>query len=266
MLGKHYGVIMTFNALSKELHSLKQGSSKNIAEFRVHLLQQVQILQSGYPGRIQPEHMKEMKCDHFYEGLNPKYLWMLAHKVDGEHPASYSDLLLVAQKLERWAEARDPLPPKMAATNGSNIMHFQMPGNLFPSHKLKGNCTFPTWAVTIGNDEVKEDPGVKLEREGEMELSADKYIEVLHGVGETNQSIKYIVHFTKAVEIYQKINKNCFGCGSPDRLIQDCPKDISRSAQKVYWNMKEGTANKGGWAHQKPDATQQASLDKMPQA
>ena len=37
---------------------------------------------------------------------------MLAHKVDGGHPASYSDLLLAAQMLERWVEARDPLPPK----------------------------------------------------------------------------------------------------------------------------------------------------------
>ena len=33
---------------------------------------------------------------------------MLAHKMDGEHPARYSKLLLAAQK-ERWAEVRDPL-------------------------------------------------------------------------------------------------------------------------------------------------------------
>ena len=52
-----------------------------------------------------------MKHDHFCEGLNPEYWQMLAHKVDGEHPASYSDLLLATQKLERWGEAWDPLPP-----------------------------------------------------------------------------------------------------------------------------------------------------------
>ena len=73
MLDKDYGVIMMFNALSKELYSLKQGLSKNIAKFGVHLSQQVQILQSKYPGRIQLEHMEEMKHDHFCEGLNPKY-------------------------------------------------------------------------------------------------------------------------------------------------------------------------------------------------
>ena len=77
---------------------------------------------------------------------------MLAHKVDGEHPASYCDLLLAAQKLERWAGPRDPLPSKIAAASGSNMTCSQMPGNLFPSHKLKGNYTSAARAVTLGND------------------------------------------------------------------------------------------------------------------
>ena len=41
-----------------------------------------------------------MKCDCLYEGLNPKYQQMLAHKVDSEHPAGYSNLLLAAWKLK----------------------------------------------------------------------------------------------------------------------------------------------------------------------
>ena len=87
--------------LSKELYSLKQGSGENVAKFKVHLSQQVQILQLVYPGRTQKEHVEEMKWDHFYGGLNPKYWHMLAHKMDSEHPTSYSDLLLAAQKLAR---------------------------------------------------------------------------------------------------------------------------------------------------------------------
>ena len=89
-----------------------------------------------------------------------------------------------------------------------------MPGNLFPSHKLKGNCTFATQAVTIRNDKDEEDPGVKLEGEGEREPSADEDVEALGEV--TDQSIKNIIHFAKEAELYQKINKNCFGYGSPD--------------------------------------------------
>ena len=39
----HYGVVMMFDTLSKELYSLKQGSGENVAEFGVCLSQQVQI-------------------------------------------------------------------------------------------------------------------------------------------------------------------------------------------------------------------------------
>ena len=36
MLHEHYGVVMTFNNLSMELYSLKQGFGENVVEFRVH--------------------------------------------------------------------------------------------------------------------------------------------------------------------------------------------------------------------------------------
>ena len=64
---------MMFEALSKELYSLKQGSGENMAEFGVGLLQQVQTSRQEYQGRIQQVHVEEMKQDNFYEGLSPKY-------------------------------------------------------------------------------------------------------------------------------------------------------------------------------------------------
>ena len=73
MLNKHYGVVMTFNTLRKELYSLKQEMGENMAAFRVCLSQQVQILQMEYPSRIQQEHVEEVKWDCFYEGLSPEY-------------------------------------------------------------------------------------------------------------------------------------------------------------------------------------------------
>ena len=113
-----YGFVMIFDTLSKELYSLKQGLGETLTEYGMCPLQQVQILQLEYPGRIWPKHLEKIMPDCFYEGLNPKYQWMLAHKVDGENPAGYSDLLLATQKLERRAEARDPLPPETAVTSG----------------------------------------------------------------------------------------------------------------------------------------------------
>ena len=123
-----------------------------------------------------------------------------------------------------------------------------MPGNLFPSCKLKGNHTFTAWAATVGNDLAEEDPGVEQEGEEETEPSADEEVEVLGKVKEADQSIKYIAHFIKVVELYQKKKKNSFMCGSPDHFVQDCPKDVSRPTQKVYLNKKEGMVKKGAGA------------------
>ena len=129
MLDEQYGTVMTLHILSKELYSLTQASRENVAKFRVCLSQQVQIPQSEYLGRIQEDHVEEMKQDHSYKGLNPEYCHMFAQKVDGKHPTSYSSLLLATQKFERWAEARDPLLPKTITTGGSNAAQSQISGN-----------------------------------------------------------------------------------------------------------------------------------------
>ena len=194
----------------------------------MHLPRQVQILQLEYLGRIQPEHVEEVKHDCFFEGLNPEYWWILAHKVDGENPAGYSDLLLATWKLERRTEARDPLPPKTAVPSGSNAIHSQTPGNLFPLHRLKGNHTFTAWVATIWNDEVEADSSMK--QEGETEPSAEKEVKVSGRAGGTDQPKEYIVCFTQAVKLYQQKNKSYFGCQSPDHLVWDCLKDMSKSA------------------------------------
>ena len=120
------------NALSKELYSLKQELGENVAEVWVPILQQIQIFQLEYPGRIQPEHIEEMKHDDFYEGFNPEYWQILAHKVDGEHQASCSNLLLVTWKLERQAEARDSLPPRTATTMDQRWCVLRWQGICFP--------------------------------------------------------------------------------------------------------------------------------------
>ena len=93
--------------------------------------------------------MEKVKQDYLYKDLNPEYQQMLAHKVDGENPVTYSELLLAAWKQERWAEVRDPLFPKTTTAGSSNVTHSRSQGNLFPSRKLKGNCTFTASSTTV---------------------------------------------------------------------------------------------------------------------
>ena len=181
-----------------------------------------------------------MKWGCFYKGLNPKYRQMLAHKVDGENPAGYSDLLLAARKLERRAETMDPLPPKTTMTSVSNITHSQTSGNPFPSCKLKGNCIVTPWAVTIGSNEFEVDSSVEQEGDGEMEPSAGEEVKASGGMEGTDQPMEYIIHSAKVVKLYQQKNRGCFGCRSLDHLVWDCLKNISKTAWKLNLNAKEG--------------------------
>ena len=94
---------------------------------------------------------------------------MLAHKVDGEHPTRYSDLLLAARKLGRWAEARDPLLLKTTPNGALNVTHSQTHKNLFPSQKLKGSHAYTAQSAMVESNTAAEDSGMKLEEKEEAE-------------------------------------------------------------------------------------------------
>ena len=131
---------------------------------------------------------------------------MLAHKVDGEHPTSYSDLFLAAQKLERWAEARDPLLLKITTMGGLNVTWPETSGNLFPSRKLKGDCTFTALSTIVENIGAEEDLSVKPEGEEEAKSSDEEDLETSSGIGGADQLVSYIVCFANAVKLYQRKN------------------------------------------------------------
>ena len=100
----------------------------------------------------------------------------------GEHPASYSNLVLAAQKLERWAEARDPLHPKTTMTGGSNV----------PSRKLKGNCTFMAWSAIMENIGTEGDLTAELEGEEEVE-SSEGDPGIPSEIGRADHLLSYII-------------------------------------------------------------------------
>ena len=96
---------------------------------------------------------------------------MLAHKVNGENPVTYSKLLLATWKLERWAEAIDPLLLKTTTASSLNIICSHSQGNLFPSRKLKGNCTFTTQFAVVYH-EMAEDSVPKPDKEKDAKSPA----------------------------------------------------------------------------------------------
>ena len=87
------------------------------------------------------------------------------------------------------------------------------------------------------------DSTVGLEGEEEVE-SIEGDLKTPSEIGRADQPLSYIVQYANAVELYQKKNWNCFGCGSTDHLVKDCPKGLSKVARKVSLNVKEGMMKK----------------------
>ena len=79
----------------------------------------------------------------------------------------------------------------------------------------------------VESNGAAKDSGTKAEETGSSD-GEDQ--EILSGVGGANQSVGSIVCFANAVKLYQRKNQNCFGCGSPDHLMKDFPKDLSKTA------------------------------------
>ena len=83
-------------------------------------------------------------------------------------------------------------------------------------------------------------------------------------VGDVDSSLGYMAWFANVVELYQKKNHNYFGCGSPDYLVKDCPKELGIPGRKVGLNLKEEMAKKGNWSSQESVAIQQTTPGNTP--
>ena len=88
--------------------------------------------------------------------------------------------------------------------------------------------------------ETEEDSGPKPDRKKEAETSAEEDTGMTGEVGNVDPSLGYIMQFANMVKLYQKKNHNCFWCGSPDHLVDDCPKELGKIARKMGLNLKEG--------------------------
>ena len=58
------------------------------------------------------------------------------------------------------------------------------------------------------------------------------------GVGGADQVVGYIIHLPMWSSCIRGKTEIVLGCGSPDHLVKDFPKDLSKTTQKVSLNMK----------------------------
>ena len=160
--------------------------------------------------------------------------------------------------------SKRPQALKIHTTGSLNVTHSHSQGNLFPSRKLKGSCTFTACSRAVEDHKTEEDSGPKPSGEKEAESSAKEDVETTEEIGVVDPSLGYSMWFANAAELCQKRNCNCFGCGGPDHQVKGCPKEMGKTVRKLGLNLKEGTVKKGGQSSQKSVAMQEAFLGDAP--
>ena len=69
ILDEHYNNVKALDVLNQELFQLQMADKETVSDWGVCLSRHLQILAASFPDHFPPEHVAELKRDHFYGGL-----------------------------------------------------------------------------------------------------------------------------------------------------------------------------------------------------
>ena len=69
ILEEYYNNVKVLLALNQELFQLWMPDKETVLDWGIHLLRHLQVLAASFPDHFPPDHMAELKRDHFYGGL-----------------------------------------------------------------------------------------------------------------------------------------------------------------------------------------------------
>ena len=71
ILDKHYNNVKALDALNQELFQMRMADKETVLDWGICLSRHLQILAASFPDHFPPDHIAELKRDHFY-GRLPK--------------------------------------------------------------------------------------------------------------------------------------------------------------------------------------------------
>ena len=69
ILDEHYNNVKVLDALNQELFILQMADKETVSDWGICLSRHLQVLAISFPDHFPPDHVVELKRDHFYGGL-----------------------------------------------------------------------------------------------------------------------------------------------------------------------------------------------------
>ena len=226
ILDEHYNNVKVLDVLYQELFQWRMADKETISDWGILLSRHLQVLAASFPDRFPPDHVAELKRDHFYGRLPKQLKVMVAYLKVGPQVRTYSDYLRATHEAEKEDSVEFPWGSRAQTTDG-------------PS-KPRTTSFFPLRKLT-GNQPLLKKPGVCLAHLEEEDASNDEDQESedpsrIKGVTE-----EFMVHLARAVKDAQADEKCCYHCSSPEHFICNCLL-VKTSREKKQLNGKEGMA------------------------
>ena len=117
ILEEHYNNMKALEALNQELFQLWMADKETVLDWGICLLRHLQVLADSFPDHFPPNHVAELKWDHFCGRLPKQLKAMVAYLKASLHVKTYSDYLQAAREAEKeesmelsqnpWSQAID---------------------------------------------------------------------------------------------------------------------------------------------------------------
>ena len=101
ILDEHYNNVKVLDALNQELFQLRMADKETVLDWGIHLSRHIQVLATSFPDCFLPDHVAELKRDHFYSRLPMQLKAMVAYLKAGLQVRMYSDYLRATWEAEK---------------------------------------------------------------------------------------------------------------------------------------------------------------------
>ena len=228
ILDEHYNNEKVLDVLNQELFQLWMADKETVSDWGICLSRHLEILAASFPDHFPPDHVAELKGNHFYGRLPKQLKAMVAYLKVGPQVRMYSDYLRAAREAEKEDLIELSRSSRIQTADG---IYKPRTTSFFPLRKLKGNqplskkptiCLAQLEEEDDGEDPESDDPGG------------------IKGVKE-----EFMVQLAGVVKDAQADVKCCYHCSSPEHFIRNCLL-MKTARHEKQLNRKEGMATMKG--------------------
>ena len=186
ILNEHYNKVKALDALNQELFQLWMADKETISDWGICLSRHLQVLGASLPNCFPPDHVAELKWDHFYGGLPKRLKAMVAYLKASPHEKTYSDYLWAAREAEKEESMELSWNPWNQAIDNTTKPKTT---SFFPLQKLKGNQPVSKMAA-VHLVHLEEESGKR-----------NKEVEIEDPDGVDRVTEEFMVHLAQAVKM-----------------------------------------------------------------